>query len=247
VFSATAFVCVYNEADILHWVLAHLVHQGLHVHVIDNWSTDGSDTIAHEFPLVGFERFPVEGPSQYYSWTPLLERVDALAAQSTSDWCMLNDADEIRRTNREGERLLEGFQRVQQQGYNTINFQVYHFKPTDDNYQGNPEWHFQYYSLDSGDCHAPQLKAWRNTHQYVNLSQYGGHTVKFPGMSIFPEKFILKHYPLRTSEQAARKVLRERLPRYDPCELEKRWHVQYQGYQGKTDWIERPEELSLWE
>ena len=53
-FNVTAFMCVFNEADILPWTLKHLIDQGVQVHVIDNWSTDGSDRIAKRLPLAGF-------------------------------------------------------------------------------------------------------------------------------------------------------------------------------------------------
>ena len=60
-FNVTAFMCVFNEADILPWTLKHLIDQGVDVHVIDNWSTDGSDRIAQRFPFAGFEQFPGRG------------------------------------------------------------------------------------------------------------------------------------------------------------------------------------------
>ena len=98
-FSVTAFMCVFNEADILPYTLRHLVDQGVDVHVIDNWSTDGSDLIAQQFPLVGFERFPSEGDGGIYSWRLLLRRVEALATASRASWCVHHDADEIRRSH----------------------------------------------------------------------------------------------------------------------------------------------------
>jgi hypothetical protein len=77
-FSVTAFMCVFNEADILPWTLKHLIEQGMDVHVIDNWSTDGSDRTANRFPLVGFEQFPAEGDGGTYRWRHLLQRVEVL-------------------------------------------------------------------------------------------------------------------------------------------------------------------------
>src|SRR6185503_527627 len=60
-FSVTAFMTVFNEADILPWTIRHLIEQGVAVYVIDNWSTDDSAKIAQAFPLVGYERFPTDG------------------------------------------------------------------------------------------------------------------------------------------------------------------------------------------
>lgn len=245
--NVTAFMCVYNEADIIRWTIGHLVEQGVGVHVIDNWSTDGSDEIARGFPLVGFEKFPREGPSPYYSWAPLLTRVSALAAASPCAWAIHQDADEIRRSPRTGESLLDAFARVHKSSYNAVNFQVYHFLPTDDNYTGDPESHFQHFMTDHPDAKMRQVKAWRNQGQRVDLASTGGHFANFPGVLVHPEKLILKHYPIRTNVQAERKVIHERLGRYDPQELAKKWHVQYQGQEHRTNWIYDPKTLKEWE
>lgn len=242
----TAFICLYNEADIIDWVLHHLQEQGVGVHVIDNWSTDGSAEIAREYPLEGFERFPADGPSPYYSWAPLLRRVEELAFRSDADWCIHHDADEIRRGPRSGETLREAFTRVSEEGFNAVNFQVYHFRPIDDLYVGNPEKYFRYFTMDHGDCSMRQVKAWRQTGYRVDLATSGGHFADFPGINIYPEKFILKHYPLRTSAQAARKVLVDRMGRYDPEERKKDWHVQYNDLARTQQWICRPEDLQKW-
>ncbi len=245
-FSAVAIVTLSNEKDVVFYVLRHLREQGVGVYVVDNWSSDGSADVAREFPLVGYEKFPVEGPSKYYSWKPLLQRVEELAYRSDADWCMHADSDEIRRSSRSGESLLDGFARVDAARYTAVNFQVYHFMPTDDSYVGEPERHFRYFTTDHGDCRMRQVKAWKRTGHRVDISGSGGHYASFPGVNVFPENFVLKHYPLRTSEQAARKVLVERVGRYDPAELAMGWHVQYKGLAKTRQWLSRPEDLKLW-
>lgn len=246
-FSATAFMCMYNEADVVGFVVRHLLEQGIGVHVVDNWSTDGSAEIVRELPLVGYEKFPADGPSLYYSWGKLLQRVEQLSFISGADWCVHHDADEIRRSSRKGESLLDGFARVGAQNYTAVNFQVYHFLATDDSYAGDPEKHFKYYTMDHGDCSMRQVKAWKHTGHRVDLASTGGHFANFPSVSVFHENFVLKHYPLRTSEQAARKVLAERVGRYDPAEIARRWHVQYQELARTREWLKRPEDLTRWE
>jgi glycosyltransferase involved in cell wall biosynthesis len=247
-FTCTAIICVYNEADIIEYVLNHLHEQSIDVYIIDNWSTDGSDEIVKDYPnLIGFEKFPVDGPSQYYSWAPLLKRVEEVAYLSKASWCMHHDADEIRRSSRSGESLLDGFARTQLKGFNAVNFQVFHFLPTDDLYKEDPERHFKYYTTDHGDCNMRQVKSWRHTGHRVDLASTGGHFANFPGIAVSPEKFILKHYPLRTIEQSMRKVLQERIGRYDPVELAKHWHVQYQGLSKSQKWLHDPKTLQCWD
>lgn len=245
-FTATAVVCLYNEKDIISYILRHLFEQGLRVHIIDNWSTDGSADIVREFPLLDYEKFPAEGPSRYYSWAPLLRRVEEVTFRAGSNWYVHHDADEIRRSPVKGESLLDGFARVDKSNYSAVNFQVYHFLPTDDEYKGDPERHFKYYTQDHIDSNMRQVKAWKDTGHKVDIASTGGHFANFPGIAVSPEKFILKHYPLRTSEQSARKVLLERTNRYDPAELAKLWHVQYRGIAQTQEWIHDPATLKLW-
>lgn len=227
-FIVTAFMTVFNEADILPWTIGHLIEQGVAVYVIDNWSTDDSAKIAQAFPLAGYERFPTDGPSPLYCWRPLLRRVEILAAESSADWCIHHDADEIRRSPRAGEALRNAFWRVDAEGFTAVDHRVFEFQPVDDSYAGDPERHFRYFRTPPIDGRLAHVKAWKNVGR-VDLASSAGHRVDFPGLRIFPDKFVLKHYPIRTREQGERKVMRERLPRYDPAERAMNWHVQYDG------------------
>jgi len=245
-FKALAIMPVFNEADILAYTLRHLVDQGLSVHVLDNWSTDASAGIARTIPCVTVEKFPFQGPSTYYEWARILRRVEEVAADSKADWCCLHDADEIRRSPRPEETLLEAFRRIDAEGYSAANHQVFHFEPTDDRYCGFPEQHFRYYRPGVVDNRLPHVKAWKNRGQRVDLASSGGHEARFLGRRVHPDKFVLKHYPLRSSEQAARKVLRERMARYDPVERAQNWHVQYNEIAKSQRWIQNPSELVEW-
>jgi hypothetical protein len=237
-------MCVFNEADILPYTLRHLIEQGIGVYVIDNWSTDGSDQIAREFPLVGFERFPESGDCMY-RWRRLLHRVEVLAATSRASWCIHHDADEIRRSPKAGESLLEALERMDGQGYNAADHRVICFHPTDDLYTCDPERHFSHYSEDGVDNRLPHVKAWKNVGP-VSLMRSGGHQAEFEGRRVSPERLVLKHYPIRSSEQGARKVLTERMPRFDPAERAMQWHVQYDALARTRQWIRDPATLKEW-
>jgi glycosyltransferase involved in cell wall biosynthesis len=244
-FSVTAFMCVFNEADILPYTLRHLIDQGVDVHVIDNWSTDGSDQIARQFPLAGFERFPAEGGTGIYRWRALLHCVESLANASNATWCVHHDADEIRRSPRPGESLMDAFARMDGEGYSAADHRVFCFQPTDELYVGDPEHYFRYYADDGVDNRLPHIKAWKNLGT-VSLARSAGHQAEFPGRRIHPEKLILKHYPIRSSMQGARKVLTERVPRFDPAERAMRWHVQYDGVARTKEWLHDPITLKEW-
>src|SRR5229473_1942991 len=187
-------------------------------------------------------KFPADGPSQYYSWRPLLTRVEELAAASTASWCIHHDADEIRKSPVPDESLKDAFVRVQAAGYNAVDHQVLQFYPTDDLYTGDPERHFQSFTLDHLDSKLHHVKAWRNT-QRVNLTSSGGHIATFPGMHVYPERFVLKHYPIRGSVQGARKVLQERIARYDPAERAMNWHQQYEELVRTHQWVKKSNDI----
>src|SRR5262249_40486081 len=48
-----AIINIFNEADIIEAVVRHLVEQGVDVHLIDNWSTDGTYEIGRELLAEG--------------------------------------------------------------------------------------------------------------------------------------------------------------------------------------------------
>jgi glycosyltransferase involved in cell wall biosynthesis len=242
--NALAIMPVKDEADILPWSIRHLQDQGLKVHVIDNWSTDGSWEMLRGRGVSG-ERWPRGGPDTLYQCKAMLDRVDEVAASSSADWCMFNDADEIRRSSRD-ESLLAGFERVESEGFNAINFKLYYFRPIDNGYSGDPEKYFQHYALNHCDCRLQHVKAWRNTGQRVNLSAHGSHRLEFDGLKVYLESWMLKHYPIRSQAHGERKM-RERLVRFDPAEQARGWHVQYRGMEAPGhNFLADPSTLQRW-
>jgi glycosyl transferase family 2 len=147
----------YNEADILPHTLRHLREQGVSVHILDGWSTDGSFEIAqqasrwisppegwvdrrpieltdHDCLRVSVERFPAAGPDPIQNCTAILKRIEDLAAESDADWCLYTDADEWRRSPNqiptetlECETLSAAVERVDRTGWNAIDFRVFQF------------------------------------------------------------------------------------------------------------------------
>jgi hypothetical protein len=234
--------------------------QGIEVYAIDNWSTDGTWELLHSVraQLRGIERFPKAVPPTYYHWSHLLARIEKLAADSPETWCMRCDPDEIRRSPRAGETLLEGLRRVDSEGYTGVDFDVFTFRPVDDSYVMDPERHFRYYEQDATEAGLPHISAWKNLGP-VDLALSGGHMAIFPESikrtsptalqveaNVSPEKFILKHYPIRTVRQAEAK-LADRFARWDPVERKAGWHQQYDELLKSRKFIGQPEELKCWD
>jgi glycosyltransferase involved in cell wall biosynthesis len=255
-----AFLPCLNEADILPWTLDHMVRQGIRVHVIDGWSTDGSFEIARDFlpPWVTVERFPASGPSPLQSCREILAHIEELAWYSNAEWCYLSDADEIRRSPEIETTLHDMIVRVDASGYNAIDHRVYAFFPVDNGWQGEdglygipPEEYFRHYNETDMICTIPQEKAWKNNigGVRIDLVSSGGHQVQFPGKRVYPVKFVMKHYPFRNSAQALQKIL-TRLTRRDEREHRDGWGVHYDRYltqPGGFTGLWAPGELSVWE
>jgi hypothetical protein len=229
-FSVLAILGARNEIDILPRVMEHLRAQGVDVHFIDDWSTDGTWEASFGWDLVGRERFPAHAPSRTFDWAKICRRKEEIAAQSQASWFIQHDADEIRRSPRAGETLREMLQRLDAQGYNAVEHELLSYRSRNGWKHGmDPEVFFT--ELEEGataknrwsDLH---IKAWKNTGARVDLASMAGHEVKFPGRRLAPEKILLKHYPLRGPELAAVK-LADRRSRWNQEERRRGWHVQY--------------------
>jgi Glycosyl transferase family 2 len=245
-----AFVPAYNEGDILPDAVSHLLRQGVCVYVLDNWSSQPLNWMLEDRALSGpsfyYERFPERRP-QTYNWTEILHRVEQLARGFEGfDWCMLNDADEIRRSPRPGENLHDAFERVDAMGYNSINFQVLDFPPIDNGYSGDPERYFTRHKPLSGYEGLYHIKAWKNDPSLkLQLAVSGGHYAVLGANQtrLYRHKFISKHYPIRSQQHGERKVFLERKPRWNSGERAKLWHVQYDGIEPGHNFLCDPADL----
>lgn len=228
-----AVIAQYNEADIIEPAIRHLLSQGVDVHVIDNWSSDGSyeaiKAIAEVEPKrVSCERYPSKNSGKY-EWEKLLNRITDLAkSRPQYKWVIFNDGDEIRWSPWPGISLQRALSFIGSLGYNCIDYTVFNFHPTADGYKRgtDPLKFFRYGEFGADNWYFLQLKTWLNNPQ-AEISSTGGHLVNFPGRKVFPIKFLLGHYSLRSPEQAARKILKDRQPRYLASERKRGWHVQY--------------------
>jgi glycosyltransferase involved in cell wall biosynthesis len=231
-----AIMWAYNEADIIGWTIRHLIRQGVTVHVMDNWSDDDTpeviDTLARGWPdVVSWERWPPQGPVATVSWREMLDYTAHRAARARPayTWMMHHDADEIRRSAVLGETLCDALERIGATGANAVDHVVEVYGPREgyDALRHDPEHYFTTRVPDHMDMRNGQVKCWQQlTSTPVFLSRSGGHHAEFPRQIVATERLILKHYPLRTAAQTARK-LAERAARWDPAERAKGWHVQY--------------------
>ena len=228
-FRVLAIVPARNEEDLLAGTLAYLVEEGLDPIVLDNWSSDRTADIARAAG-VPVERFPACADSGSYDLAAMLDRVEEMAAHATrADWVVLHDADERRRSPWPGVTLRDALWHVSEEGYNCIDHVTLTFWPTDDAFVAgdDPERHFRHFEFSTHPGHFHQRRAWQQCAGRVALARSAGHDVDFPGRRVYPYKFLLKHYPIRTRAQALRK-LRDRRARWNGAERAQGWHRQYE-------------------
>jgi hypothetical protein len=232
-----AIVSAYNEEDIIGPALAHLVAQGASVYLLDDGSTDRTVARARQAAgsgLIGVESLPPVGRGDgtgAYCWSRILERKAQLASTLDADWFIHQDADEFRESPWPHLPLADAVGLVGRLGWNAIDFEVFNFVPAGEDVQPgqDPAGTFQRYQP-AAEYDRLQIRCWKRTATPVDLVTTGGHEARFPGRRVFPVRFPMRHYPIRSAEQGERKVFRDRLPRFDPDERARGWHVQYDRY-----------------
>jgi len=114
-------------------------------------------------------------------------------------------------------------------GFNAIDFAVLDFKPTDNSYRAGSSLltHFRYFDFGEHSTNFLQVKAWKKSDELPDLVIMGGHDVRFASKKIFPYKFLLRHYPIRSQSQGEKKVFAERKARWNAPERQIGWHTQY--------------------
>jgi glycosyltransferase involved in cell wall biosynthesis len=222
-----ALMAVRNEADVIVQTIGDLIEQGCEVVLIDHGSTDETVERASRFlgrGLISVERFADRG---VFDWRGLLARKEELARTLEADWFIHADADELREPPLAGRTLAEAIGDVDRMGYDAIDFEVIEFVPTDDRFRDGDDLRQAFvWFRPSAVWDRLQIKCWKRNPR-VSLAGSGGHEAIFDGRRVFPVRFLLRHYPIRSQAHGARKVWQERLPRFTAEERAAGWHVQY--------------------
>ena len=248
-FKVIAIMTDYNESDIIYPSLCQLINNGIAVYLIDNWSTD--DTASAASPLLGkgliaIERFPSQNPSQSYDWQALLKRVEDVALTLDADWFIHHDVDEIRESPWPNLSLRDALCYADCLGFNAVDHTVLDFRPTDEAFPSGGDFsaYFRHWEFGRRRGHFNQIKAWKNLGVRVGLAVSGGHEAIFPGRRVFPYKFLLRHYPVRSQRHGEKKVLVDRKPRFNREEkITLGWHSQYDHIRTGHNFIYEPSAL----
>jgi hypothetical protein len=240
-------VSSYNDEDIIHETVTHYLNEGLHVHVIDNWSQDSTLDIVKSMAKtcndITYESFP-DIPQDYFDLVGQLDRKLSYSLKNDYHWYIHIDSDEIR-LSPFGYTIYEAISFIDSIGYNAIDFTVIDFRPTDLNNHNIPQMgKLEFFEFGKDPYHFLQIKGWKNgNYSGINLSESGGHQIQFKGRKIYPLKFLLKHYPLRSKEQIDRKIYKERLPRFQKERAERGWHTHYDNYKEQAQYVWQESDL----
>jgi glycosyltransferase involved in cell wall biosynthesis len=230
-FRVVAIVAAYNEEDIIEACLEHLYAQGVQTYHLDDGSTDATASRAEKFRgrgLIDIERLEPTAPA-IFSLERILARKEALTRELEARWFINHDADEFRESAWAELTLAGAIAHVDELGWNAIDFEIFNIRP-----HGSPDAsvspsHQVVRYARAADHDRPQVRAWKNLGIPVDLRASAGHDVEFAGRRVFPIPFPMRHYPLRSTAHGRRKILGERLARFDSSERERGWHVQYDG------------------
>lgn len=139
-----ACLCVYNEIDILPYLLRYYGSQGIEVFVFDNFSNDGTweylkDNHYH------CSRFDTGG--KFHLKENIRRKVEKWRSEKP-DWCIYSDADEFPLT-REFGTLREFIEDRDKKGFNVIRQRIAYFYPTGEEDFGlqDPRKIFNYYRI----------------------------------------------------------------------------------------------------
>ncbi|MBD5550026.1 MAG: glycosyltransferase [Lachnospiraceae bacterium] len=248
-FKVLAVIHFYNEADILERTIQYLLSQEIDLYLLDNWSDDGSYEIAeryqNDYPeRIYLEQFPLSGKSENYEWYNQLEKTEKISKELNYDWFIHYDADEMRVSPWENVTLREAIYHIDRQGYNCIENTVIDFRFTKRD-SGNIFMEDTFFDFRHDRKLFDQLKTWKKS-QKVDLKSAAGHFVHITNPKAYPLKFLNRHYPLRSMEQAEKKVFQDRLPRFQKEHAERGWHGHYDSFKKAEDFIFERSQLLKW-
>ena len=240
-----AIVTTFNESDIVAGLLDRLLSDDIAVHVIDNWSTDGTAELVAERLAHGrcsLERYPAGGPTPYFELRALLRRVEEVAHDSGADWVIHHDCDEVRESPWPGVGLRQALYGVERFGFTCIDHTVVNFLPVDNRFSSGDDLASSFRFFEFGDVasHFLEQKAWKPQVEPVRIAETGGHEADFAARRVFPYKFLLRHYPIRSQAHGERKIFRERQGRFHPGERAAGWHIHYDEHAPGESFLRDP-------
>jgi 2-polyprenyl-3-methyl-5-hydroxy-6-metoxy-1,4-benzoquinol methylase len=240
-----AIIHTYNVEDIISYVIDHLLHNGIHIHIIDNWSEDNTLEIIKKKSINGnltYEVFP-EINYNKYEWEKQLKKTIDICNNSEYDWCIHYDADELIYSPFPELTLAEAISFIDSLGYNCISKNILDFRfLNEQNNNNNTPNDLNYFEYGKRQGHEPnnQIKIFKNLSKNISLYESGGHSINFSDCNkiMYPILFMTKHYQYRNSKQMEKKINDIQNRAKDEI-ANKGWHTHNLLYKNLIDGFEK--------
>jgi len=231
---------VYNEIDILEENLRFYIDQGFESIVIDNGSTDGSYELCKSYLGKGIIKLS-QIVTKEFDTRLLLKEATLLYKEVNPDWVILADADEFIEPCEKDQNLRKAIELESNNGNTVIPLNHFIFKMTEkDNMSIEGVLSRMKFYGKAND--AGRAKIWRDS-RHVEISN--PHFPSFINLNEYrlsSNKLILRHYPLRTVEQAKAKIKRVRPSLNNPFG----WGIHYLGINDISSIIANPDDLNYY-
>lgn len=234
---------VYNEVDILPYLLGYYKSRGVEVFIFDNFSDDGTWEYLQD-NKIACERINSDGK---FSLVQFIKRMTAKWQEIKPDWCIYLDADEFPLTF-QFSSLKEFIKNRDRQDFNVIKQTRVNFRPTglEDFSKGDPREIYRYYFIDfpGGKGH-PQCERIFKYSDEINLVKKAGHFIRGFDKRVSIESLDnpIFHYSIR--ENAKEKTL-QRFNRRNKDEetVGLKWNTHYKKFIEKDMWVWNKDELN---
>lgn len=196
----------YNDADILPDVLEHLIENNHKLVVWDHSSDDETEAVLDKYGKHLVERRRIPRSVDFYDIYPAMSRNIMRNYRSSFDWVSWPDQDEILEGPDRKKSYYEHIVEVFNSGYDWIEFNNfnYWFTEEDDTSVVSPTQRLRRYCL-FPDC-APRIRSWRAKITNIRVFNHNALDGKK-----YPARFNLRHYPMRSQDQAKRRLYKDRI------------------------------------
>jgi hypothetical protein len=202
---ALAVLLCYNDADVLGDVIEWFLDNEHDVVAWDHGSTDETSVVLDRYASELKERKFIPRGFDFYNLYPAMSEHLIDNYIDAYDWISWPDQDEILEGPRRDRSYFEYVVDVFRSRYNYIRFDNFNFWYTseDDASVVSPVERVRRYSI-FPHCQ-PRIRAWRAS--VTNIRRFNHNPL---AGEQFPERFNLRHYPMRSAQQCLRRITHDR-------------------------------------
>ncbi len=231
---------VFNEIDILEENLRYYIDQGFETVVVDNGSTDGSYGLCEKYLGNGIISLS-QIMTKEFDTRLLLKEATLLYKEVNPDWVILADADEFIEPFEIDETLQTAIEKENHNGNTIIPLHHFIFKMTEKDDMSNKSVlsRMKFYGKAND---AGRAKIWKDS-RHVEISN--PHAPSFIDLNKYRpsnNKLVMRHYPLRTLEQAKAKINRVRPSLNNPFG----WGIHYLGIDDARSVVVKSNEMNYY-